>query len=54
MSMSCISALLTLLDRIEIETDDETVHALCNQRFQLMENHGITVEFGEFASGMVH
>ena len=47
------SALLTLLDRIELETDDETTRALCKQRFQIAEDHGFTVEFGEPASGMV-
>lgn len=52
---SCISALLTLLDRIEIETEDETtIHDLCKQRFQIAEDHGFTIEFGGPASGAVH
>lgn len=48
-----VDALLSLLDRIEMETDDETTHALCKQRFQISEDHGFTVEFGEPASGVV-
>ncbi len=47
------SALLTLLDRIELETDDETTRTLCKQRFQIARDHGFTVEFGEPASGVV-
>ncbi len=47
------SALLTLLDRIYLETDDETTRSLCKQRFQILEDHGFTVEFGEPASGVV-
>ncbi len=50
---SCVSALLTLLDRIEMETTNETTHALCRQRFQIIEDHGFTVEFGEPASGVM-
>jgi hypothetical protein len=49
-----VDALLSLLDRIEMETTDETTHALCKQRFQIAEDHGFTVEFGEPASGVVH
>jgi len=48
------SALMTLLDRIELETDDETTRAFCKQRFQIAEDHGLTIEFGEPASGVVH
>ena len=43
--------LLALLDRIEMETKDETTRALCKQRFQIVEDHGFTVEFGKPASG---
>ena len=48
-----VTALLTLLDRIEMETDDKTTHALCKQRFQIARDHGFTVEFGEPASGVI-
>jgi len=48
-----VDTLLTLLDRIEMETEDETTHALCKQRFQIAKDHGLTIEFGEPASGMV-
>ncbi len=48
-----VSALLTLLDRIEMETEDETTHTLCKQRFQIAKDHGLTVEFGGLASGVV-
>ena len=50
---SYVDALLALLDRIEMETEDETTHAFCKQRFQIARNYGFTVEFGEPASGMV-
>ena len=48
-----VSALLSLLDRIELQTDDTMTHALCKQRFQIAKDHGLTVEFGEPASGVV-
>ncbi len=47
------SALLTLLDRIEMETKDKTTRALCKQRFQIAKDYGFTVEFGEPASGVM-
>lgn len=45
------SALLTLLDRIEVTTDDDDTHDLCVQRFQIATDAGFTIEFGAPASG---
>lgn len=39
-------AFLTLLDRIECQPDiPEEIHALCRQRFDIAEDHGMTVVF---------
>ena len=39
-------AFLTLLDRIECQPDIPfEIHALCQQRFDIAEEHGITVIF---------
>ncbi len=52
---SYISALMTLLDRIELASDDEeAVREICSQRFQTAEDHGFTIEFGEPASAEIH
>ena len=49
------SELCALLDRIEMVADDEdAVRDLCRQRFAVAEKHGLTVVFGEPASGMVN
>ena len=50
---SYISALLTLLDRIEIETEEAGTRRLCGLRFQIAKDHGFTVEFGGPASGTI-
>ena len=35
-----------LLDKIELSSDDEIeVHRLCQMRFQIARDHGLTVEF---------
>ena len=44
------SALLALLDRIEIEDDA----SLARQRFEIAENLGLTVVFAGPASGATH
>ena len=44
------SLLLALLDRIELEED----HTLAAQRFDIAEECGLTVVFGEKASGAMN
>lgn len=45
-----IGEILTLFDRIEIEDDP----SLANQRFEIGEKYGLTVEFGERISGLIN
>ena len=45
-----VSEILTLLDRIEIEED----HTLASMRHDIAEKHGMTVEFCEPVSGLMH
>ncbi len=45
------SELLTLLDRIETETDDWDIKALATMRFAIALRHGFTIERGSPASG---
>ena len=47
------SELLTLLDRIETETDDDGTADLARQRFEIAKRHGFTIEFGSKITGMV-
>ena len=44
-------SLICLLDRIEMITTEKNIHDICKQRFQLAQQHGIEIEFGEFISG---
>jgi len=47
--------LLTLLDLIEITTEDEEIKALTRQRFDLGERHGYTVVItSELTSGEIN
>lgn len=47
------SELLTLLDLIEMETNDETTAALARTRFDIIVRHGFTIERGAPASGRI-
>jgi len=53
--LEVISALLTLLDRIEQADTLDEVDALCHQRFAILEKvPGWTITFGEPASERIH
>ena len=46
--------LLSILDRIELTTNDPEIERLTGQRFELAKQHGYTVEFGCDSSGATH
>lgn len=45
------SLLLSLLDKIEIDSEEENIIAIARQRFEIAKSQGLTVEFGCLASG---
>ena len=45
------SELLTLLDLIELATEDQHILDITRQRHDIARNHGYTVVFGENVSG---
>ena len=54
LSAQLVTALFSLLDLIETQTDDEETALLCQQRLAIAVEHGLTVEFGEIVSNRVH
>ncbi len=49
-----VDSLLTLLDLIEMTTDEERTQQICRQRFNMAEAHGMVVEFSAPSSHQVH
>ena len=53
--LEVISALLTLLDRIEQADTLDEIDVLCHQRYDILEQiPGWTITFGEEVSGSIH
>ena len=46
--------LLALLDEIELSTNEYDIASLARQRFEIAEECGYTVEFGEVVSNQRH
>lgn len=48
------SELLTLLDLIENESDEQRIQDIAHQRFEICKKHGLTVRFGAQTSGEIN
>lgn len=46
--------LLSILDRIELTTNDPEIERLTGQRFELAKQHGYVVKFRGESSGRIH
>lgn len=46
--------LLTLLDLIENESDEQHIQDIAHQRFEICKKHGLIVAFGEQISGEIN
>ena len=54
LKLNLTSELLTLLDLIELQTEDSHIKELTRQRFDIAERAGYTVEFCEHVSGKMN